>query len=110
MKKSLGLKKSLTVFFLIVMFGALVSSYVALKRKCEDLRKQIAEASDELRNQDNLNLSLYAEYQRLTAEERIMNIAEKELDMVIADPPIMIINIDQNKINSLQSLITDFNE
>ncbi len=110
MKKSLGLKKSLTVFLLIVMFGALVSSYVALKRKCDDLRKQIAEMSDELRNQDNRNLSLHAEYQRLTSEDRIMLIAEKELNMVIADPPVMIINIEQEKINSLQSLISEFHE
>lgn len=110
MKKSSGFRKIFAIVVLIVVFGGASSAYVALKRKCNDMKKQITELSDDLKNQDNKTLNLFAVYQQLTSEDRIMSIAENELGMVIADPPIMVIRIEREKINNLQSLLNDLNE
>lgn len=110
MKKSHGFRKLFFIIVLIVSLGGFSLAYVALKRKCNDLKKQIIEVSDELRNQDNRALNLYAIHQQLTSEERILSIAENELAMVVADPPILVLEIEQEKINNLQSLLSDLNE
>lgn len=107
MKKISKLMRVAIVFIVIVTFGALIVSYVALKKKCEDLIKQEVVAEEELKNQDVWKNNLIARYQNLTSEDRIVPIATYELGMVIEDPPILIVTIDSEKILDFQTLLQE---
>jgi cell division protein FtsL len=107
MKKISKLMRVVVVFIVIFTFGALIVSYVALKKKCEDLIKQEVVAEEELKNQDVWKNNLIARYQNLTSEDRIVLIAAHELGMVIEDPPILIVTIDSEKISDFQTLLQE---
>lgn len=107
MKKISKLKRVAILFIVIFTSGALIVSYVALKKKCEDLIKQEVVAEEELRNQNVWKNNLIARYQNLTSEDRIVSIAAYELGMVIEDPPILIVTIDSEKILDFQTLLQE---
>ncbi len=107
MKKGSKLKRIASVFILLFTIGAFVVAYVALKKKCDDLIKQKVVAEEELKNQNTKKNNLFAQYQNLTSEDRIVAIALYELGMVIADPPVSIVTIDSEKILDLQTLLQE---
>ena len=107
MKKSSKLKKIASVFILLFTIGAFVVSYVALKKKCDDLIKQKVDADKELQNQNTKKNNLFARYQNLTSEDRIVTIALNELGMTIADPPMSVVTVDSKKISDLQTLLEE---
>ena len=107
MRKVSKLKRFASVFFVLFTFGAFIVAHVALKKKCEDLIKQKVIAEEELINQNTLKNNLFAAYQNLTSEDRIVSIAYIELGMIIADPPISVISIDPEKVRDLQTLLQE---
>jgi cell division protein FtsL len=107
MKKASKIKRIGSVFVVLFTCGALIVTYVALKKKCDDLIKQKVFAEEELKNQNTKKNNLYAQYQNLISEERIIPIAVNELGMTIADPPIAVITIDREKISNLQTLLQE---
>ena len=107
MKKSSKFKEIASVFILLFTIGAFVVSYVALKKKCDDLIKQKVDADKELQNQNTIKNNLFARYQNLTSEDRIVTIALNELGMTIADPPMSVVTIDSEKVSDLQTLLEE---
>ena len=107
MKKSSRIKRISTIILMLFAFGALIVSYVALKKKCEDLIKQKVLAEEELKDQSIKTNNLIARHQNLTSEDRIVSIAAYELGMIIEDPPIMVLTIDKEKISELQTLVQE---
>jgi len=107
MKKTSRIKRISIIILMLFAFGALIVSYVALKKKCEDLIKQKVWADEELKDQSIKTNNLTARYQNLTSEDRIVSIAAYELGMIISDPPIMVLTIDKEKISELQTLVQE---
>ena len=107
MKKFSKLKRIASIFILLFTIGALIVAYVALKKKCADLIKQKVVAEMELKNQNIIKNNLFARYQNLISEDRIVTIALYELGMVIADPPISVVTINSEKILNLQTLLQE---
>lgn len=107
MSKVSKLKRIANIFIVLFTIGTLIVTYVALKKKCDDLIKQKVVAEEELKNQNTKKNNLFAQYQNLTSEDRIVTIALNELGMVIADPPISVITIDPEKILDLQTLLQE---
>ena len=110
MKKGSKLKRIASIFILLFTVGAFVVAYVALKKKCDDLIKQKVDAEEELKNQHTKKNNLFAQYQNLTSEDRIVTIALFELGMTIADPPVSVVTIDSEKILDLQTLLQEPND
>jgi hypothetical protein len=107
MKRALKLKRIAGILFMLFIFGALIITHVALKKKCDDLIKQQVDAERELKIQNTFQNNLFAKYQNLSSEERIIPIAVEELGMVIADPPIGVVTIEKEKILDLQALLEE---
>jgi cell division protein FtsB len=107
MKRASRLKRIASILFMLFIFGSLIIIHVALKKKCDDLIKQKVDAEQELKNQNIIQNNLFAKYQNLTSEERIIPIAFQELGMVTADPPIGVITIEKEKILDLQALLRE---
>lgn len=107
MKKASKLKRIASILFMLFVFGALIITHVALKKKCDDLIKHKVDAEQELKNQNTIQNNLFAKYQNLSSEERIIPIAVEELGMVIADPPIEVVTIEKEKIMDLQTLLEE---
>lgn len=110
MKKKSKLGRIRNLFIVLFTIGALIVSYVALKKKCEDMIKQKVVAEEELKNQNTKKNNLFAKYQNLTSEDRIVSIALYELGMTIADPPISVVTIDPEKVLELQTLLKEHHD
>jgi cell division protein FtsB len=110
MKKVSRIKRIISVFVVLFAFGSLIIAHVALKKKCDDLNKQKINLEEELQNQNTKKNNLFAKYQNLISEEKIIPYAVKELGMVIADPPIAVITIDKESITELALRLKDQNE
>jgi len=107
MRKTSKLKSIASVFIVLLTIGTFIVAYVALKKKCDDLIKQKVVAEEELKNQNTKRNNLFAQYQNLTSEDRIVTIALYELGMVTADPPISVVTIESEKILDLQTLMQE---
>lgn len=107
MKKSSKIKRIVGIFILIFVCGGIIITYVALKKKCDNLIKQKVIAEEELKNQNTKRNNLLAQYQNLVSEERIIPIAASELGMIIADPPIEVITIDKKQVVDLENLLRE---
>lgn len=105
MKKGSKLKNISRILFILLTCGGLVIAHVALKKKCDDLIKQKVLAEEELKHQIIKQNNLFANYQHLISEERIIPTAAEKLGMIIADPPISIVTIDKEKLEDLQALL-----
>ncbi len=106
MKK--GSKPYLVIaIFIIISLVGLALVYVALKRECDWLVKAKFEASKKLDLQKNRSVSLKAQFQLLTAEERIVSIAESELGMIKNPGSIYTIIVEKNRINAINKKLSD---
>lgn len=96
------LKKVFGIFLFLFLIGGVIVIHVALKKKCDDLIKQKVVLSEELQNQYTKQNNLYAKYQSLISEERIVGIAYHDLGMTLADPPFSILTISSEQVADLQ--------
>jgi len=85
-----------TVFIVLILF------YVGIKLKCEELTKEKIIAEKQLALKENTQVTLTVKNQFLTSEERITEIAEKELGMIRGGASAMKIDISKEEIESIE--------
>lgn len=95
------------VLFLLVTYSLLVLGYVGVKLECELLTKDKVESQKILDSKKNYQVSLIAELQNLSSEERIVKIAADELNMIKRTEPKMMIVVDKEKINKLNEILKE---
>jgi hypothetical protein len=95
----------LITLLLIVTVFALVS--VGLKLKYEQflLRKDIAEKT--FKSESQRKIKLTAEYQTVTAEERIVAVAKADLGLIRNIEPAFVIKYDINKIEEINEILIE---
>jgi cell division protein FtsL len=95
----------LLTLLLIVTAFALVS--VGIKLKYEQLLLQKDKAEKIYKVEDQKRIKLIAEYQTVTAEERIVAVAKSELGLIRNIESPFILKYDNNKIERLQEAIKE---
>jgi cell division protein FtsB len=95
----------LFIMFMLITGTVLILGYISVKLKCEELTKQKVLAEDELSAKKNRRVSLTAENQFYSSEERITSIAFSELGMIKSANPIFSIKVDKKKIESISDII-----
>jgi hypothetical protein len=80
-------------------------SYVGIKLNCESLIKDKVITTQDFSSVQNEKLNLTAQFQYLNSEERIVDIAQKELGMVKCSGPVLTLNVSREKIDRIQKEI-----
>ena len=106
MKKSAKPLILFTLFYMVTI-TLFILGYVGIKLNCEELTRQKVLAEQELENIENWRLSLSAQQQSLTAEDRIVPIAEEELGMIKPPDPPVILTVDKNQIEKVSKIVKD---
>ncbi len=104
MKKSSKPLIAIVVFFLITV-AVLMLGYVSIKLKCEVMTKQKVLAEEKLNAKNNTRVSLIAEYQFYTAEDRIVEIAKNDLGMIKQNSPSIKIDVSKERIQEISENI-----
>jgi cell division protein FtsL len=79
--------------------------YVAVKLNCESLIKQKVITIENFSSVQNEKLNLTAQFQYLNSEERIVEIAQKELGMIKSSSPVLSLSVSKEKIDRIQKEI-----
>ncbi len=93
------------LFFSVLFFTSfiiLILFYVGLKLKCEELTKEKILAEKQLELKNNWQVNLTVKNQFLSSEERITEIAEKELGMIKGGPPVLKVRIDKEQVEQIE--------
>lgn len=104
MKKSSKPFIAIVVFFLITI-AVIVLGYVSIKLKCEVMTKQKVLAEEKLNAKNNTRVSLFAEYQYYTAEDRIVQIAKDDLGLIKQNSPSIKIDVSKERIQEISKMI-----
>ena len=104
MKKS---AKPLIFFnsFVFIVITSLILGVVGVKLECEKLTKQKVLAGERLSEVKNWKINLTAQDQDLSAEERIVNVAQAELGMVRRTDAPVEISVSKDKIEEISKAI-----
>lgn len=104
MKKS---AKPLILFnsFVFIVATSLILGYVGVKLECEKLTKEKVLTGDRLVEIKNSRTNLTAQDQDLSAEERIVGIAQAELNMIRRTEAQIEINVSKDKIEEISKAI-----
>lgn len=94
----------LTVLLIVTVF-ALVGIGLKLKYEQFLLQKDKAEKTYKAENQRKIKLT--AEYQTVTAEERIVSVAGTELGLIRNVEPDFIIKYDNNKVEEINEILKE---
>ena len=98
------------LFFSILLFTSfivLILFYVGIKLKCEELTKDKILAEKQLDLKNNWQVNLTVAHQSLSSEERITEIAEKELGMIRGGPPVLKIQVDKEQIENIENQLKE---
>ena len=98
------------LFFSVLLFTTfivLALFYVGIKLKCEELTKEKILSEKQLDLKKNWQVDLTVRYQFLTSEERITEIAEKELGMIRGGPSILKIEISKQKTETMENRLRE---
>lgn len=79
--------------------------YVAIKLNCESLIKDKVITTQDFSSVQNERLNLTAQFQYLNSEERIVDIAQKELGMIKCPAPVLTLSVSREKIERIQKEI-----
>ncbi len=104
MKKSSKPLIAVVVLFLITA-AVIVLGYVSIKLKCEVMTKQKVLAEEKLNAKNNTKVSLIAEYQYYSSEDRIVEIAKDELGMIKQNNPSIKIDVSKEKVQEISDII-----
>jgi hypothetical protein len=104
MKKS---AKPLIFFnsFVFIVITSLILGVVGVKLECEKLTKQKVLAGERLSEVKNWKINLTAQDQDLSAEERIVNVAQTELGMIRRTDVPVEISVSKDKIEEISKAI-----
>jgi cell division protein FtsL len=106
MKK--GSKPGIIIILLLLIMAALTMlSYVGIKKKCEEFTRDRELAKNDLDAAKNRRISLVAELQMLTSEERIAGIAINELGMKKRTEPVIEFKADIEKIERISRILKE---
>jgi cell division protein FtsB len=94
----------ITILIIITVF-ALVS--VGLKLKYEQFLLQRDKAEKTFKSESQRKIKLTAEYQTVTAEERIVAVAKADLGLIRNIEPASIIKYDINKIEEINEILIE---
>jgi cell division protein FtsL len=95
------------VLFLLVTYSLIILGYVGVKLECELLTKEKFDAQKVLDAKRNKQVSLIAEVQNLTSEERIVKIASEELNMIKRKEPKIILTVSKDKIDRINEELNE---
>lgn len=95
----------LITLLLIVTVFALAS--VGLKLKYEQFLLQKDKAEKTIKAESQRKIKLTAEYQTVTAEERIVAVAKSDLGLIRNVEPAFIIKYDNNKIEDINETLIE---
>ncbi len=98
------------LFFSVLLFTTFIVLslfYVGIKLKYEELTKEKILSEKQLDLKKNWQVNLTVKYQFLTSEERITEIAEKELGMIRGGPSVLKIEISKQKVESIESRLKE---
>ncbi len=98
------------LFFSVLFFTSfiiLILFYVGLKLKCEELTKEKILAEKQLEMKNNWQVNLTVKNQFLSSEERITEIAEKELGMIKGGPPVLRVKIDKEQVEQIENQLKE---
>jgi len=98
------------LFFSVLLFTSfivLVLFYVGIKLKCEELTKEKILTEEQLDLKNNWQVNLSVKYQFLSSEERITEIAEKELGMIRGDSPVLKVKVDKEQIEKIENQLKE---
>ena len=104
MKKS---AKPLIFFnsFVFIVITSLILAYVGVKLECEKLTREKVLTEEKLKEIKNWRVNLTAQDQDLSAEERIVGIAESELGMVRRTEAPLQLDVSKEKIEEISKAI-----
>jgi cell division protein FtsL len=94
------------LFFVLVLLAAytsLILGYVGTKLECELLVKEKFDSQKILNAKKNRRVNLLAELQFLSAEERIVKIAQEDLGMIRRTEPEMILTLSKDKVDRIST-------
>ena len=80
-------------------------TYVGIKLECESLIKDKVITMQNYNSAKNEKLNLTAQFQYLNSEERIVEIAQKELGMIKSSSPVLSLSVSKEKIDRIQKEI-----
>ncbi len=95
----------LITLLLIVTVFALVT--IGLKLKYEQFLLQKDKAEKTYKTESQRKIKLTAEYQTVTAEERIVAVAKSELGLIRNIEPAFIIKYDSNKLEEINETLKE---
>lgn len=95
----------LITLLLIVTVFALVS--VGLKLKYEQFLLQRDKAEKTFKSESQRKIKLTAEYQTVTAEERIVAVAKADLGLIRNIEPAVVIKFDISKIEEINEILIE---
>ncbi len=98
------------LFFSLMLFTSfivLVLFYVGIKLKCEELTKEKILSEKQLDLKSNWQVNLTVKQQYLSSEERITEIAEKELGMIRGGPPVLKVKVDKEQIENIENQLKE---
>lgn len=108
MTKSKSSKSGIAaVLMLLVMAALTILAYVGIKKKCEVLTKDKVVAEETLSSAKNGRVNLLAQYQMLSSEDRITNIALAELGMKKRTEPAVELTADKEKIERITRILKE---
>jgi len=84
--------------FIFAVFTSIILLYVGVKLECERVTKEKVLAQEKLNALKNWEVSLIAQKQALSSEERIVGIAENNLGMVRKGQPFKVLTVSKNEI------------
>lgn len=103
-----GSKPVIVVMILLLIMSALtVLAYVGIKKKCEVLTRDKVLAEKDLNLGKNRRITLVAQLQMLTAEERITTVAMNELGMKKRTDPAIEYKVDKDKIERIEKVLKE---
>ena len=94
----------ITLLLIVTMF-ALVT--IGLKLKYEQFLLQKDKAEKTYKTESQRKIKLTAEYQTVTAEERIVAVAKSELGLIRNIEPALIIKYDINKLEEINETLRE---
>jgi cell division protein FtsL len=95
---------SLLIFIIV---ASLILAYVGLKIECDMLLKEKVLAEENLNAKKNWKVNLLAQYQNLSAKERITEIAKIQLGMVENFSLDTTIIVSKDKVKLLSSVLEE---
>lgn len=94
----------LTLLLIVTVF-ALVS--IGLKLRCEKLNLQKDKDENIYKAENQKKIKLTAEYQTVTSEERIVEVAETELGLIRNIEPVVTLKYELSKVEEINEVLKE---